>query len=54
MVRHADEWVWGWDSAPGIVSVGWISTAAPLSGAEFWRQNNCSSKRRDSARGWCL
>jgi DNA polymerase I len=34
MVRHEDEWVWGWDSTPGIVSV-W----ADLDGrATVWRR----------------
>ena len=47
MVRREDEWVWGWDSTPGIVSV-W----AELDGrATVWRRVPKSGKLvRESAR----
>jgi hypothetical protein len=51
MARREDEWVWGWDSTPGIVSVWADLDGRATVWHEFPRLENWSAKRRDSAPG---
>ena len=48
-----DEWLWGWDPTPGIVSVWAECPGARSSGGASPRPASWSARRRASVRGCC-